>query len=56
LQQWLENDEWEDTGEDSATEGEYPTQVVESTLDEPDSATMGEHRARVVYSSLDDLD
>ena len=56
LQQWLENDEWEDTGEDSATEGEYPTRVVESALDEPDSATMGEHRARVVYSSLDDLD
>lgn len=58
LQQWLENDEWEDTGEDSAAEGENGTVVIESTLDElgEDSATEGEDGIRVTESSLDELD
>ena len=58
LQQWLENDEWEDTGEDSAAEGEDGTVVIESSLDElgEDSATEGEDRIRVIESSLDELD
>ena len=50
LQQWLENDEWEDTGEDSATEGEDGTRVIESSLVE------GEDGTGAIESSLDELD